>query len=127
MTATIDKITEKYIAYRDFCKKQEDELTAKLKPYKEAMAVLEGAASETMGAAQSVRTEFGTAYRTETLSTRVADRGIFMAFVQHESAFDLLTSAVSKDAVKDFMEANGGTPPPGVDLTYVRKINFRRS
>jgi hypothetical protein len=39
----------------------------------------------------------------------------------------MLTKAISKEAVKDYMDANNGTLPPGVEWSAGRQVNFRKA
>ena len=92
------------------------------------MDVLEAGLLQSMNetGAESIKTEHGTAYKSKVMSAKVADRESLMAFVREKQAFHLLTAAVSKEAVRDYMEANDGYPPPGVDVSFITNINLRR-
>lgn len=121
-------IIGKYIAYRDFIDKQEDGLKEKLKPYRDAMKVLEAAMNKNLSDAnaESLRTEAGTAYFSELMSVSTVDRSALFEYVKTHGAYDLLTSAVAKDQVRDFMSSHDGSQPPGVNVTFCKKVNFRR-
>ena len=74
----------------------------------------------------AIKTEDGTAYRTPQTFFRVADRDAWFNWVFKTGHRDMLTAAVSKDAVKEFMaEENNGAPPPGVTVTQIYRINVR--
>ena len=121
-------IIEKYIAYRDFIDKREGELKDQLKPYRDAMKVLEAAMNKNLSDAnaESLRTDAGTAYFSEVMSVSTVDRSALFDYVKSHGAFDLLTSAVAKDQVREFMSSHDGQQPPGVNVTFVKKVNFRR-
>ena len=76
---------------------------------------------------QSIKTEMGTAYRSTVTSFKVADRDAWLDFVFQNNQRDMLTAHTAKDAVKEYMETNGGTPPPGLNMTQIYKINVKRS
>lgn len=125
----MNQIIGKYVEYRDYVKAQQDALDEKLKPYKEAMATIETALNQHLLQTnqESAKTESGTAYVSNVMSTKVESREALMEYVRDNRAFDLLSAAVSKEAVKEHMDAKGGYPPPGVNVAFIRKINVRRS
>jgi hypothetical protein len=92
-------------------------------PLKVAMQKLEGAIVDKMDAEQldNVKTPYGTAYFTNPESMRVVDREVFFAWVVDNNATDVITSAVSKDAIRA-----RGVCPPGVEITKIRKLCIRK-
>jgi len=118
-----------YIKCRDWLEADEWKHAERQKPVRERMQLLEGAVTEALIAAggESLKTEMGTAYRSTTLAVRCADRETFLDFVFDGRREGFLTSAVSKDAVKEYMAEHNNEAPPGVDITYVHKTNFRRA
>lgn len=123
------EIIGKYIEYRDFLAKRQEAFDLEIKPYQDAMTVLSGAMQLSLinQGEESVRTEAGTAYLSTTLHARVKDREALMNFIRESDEFDLLTAAVSKDAVKAYLDEHQGALPPGVETTWIQKCNFRRS
>ena len=65
---------------------------------------------------ESFKTEHGTAYKTTTLSVRTADKDAFSRYVIGSEAWGLVDMRPLKDGVKEFMEENDQSPPPGVDV-----------
>lgn len=127
---TTGEMIKRFIELRDHVERKTKEFEASIKPYKDGMAALENKVSAQiidMGG-ESIKTEFGTAYRTTVMAVKMADRQAFMEFVTQDwgerEAF--LTSAVTKDVVKDWIEQNN-SKPPGLDIAYIHKTNFRRS
>lgn len=124
------EMIQQYIKLRDHVELKTKELEATLKPYREGMAAIENAVSQQIIdlGGESIKTEYGTAYRSTVMAVKMADRQAFMEFVTQDwgerEAF--LTSAVTKDVVKDWIEQNN-SKPPGLDITYVHKTNFRRA
>jgi hypothetical protein len=122
------EMVRKYVELRDRKKQIEESIKGQVELVVHAMTTLENALLERMNVsgAESIKTEFGTAYKSKVMATKVADRGSLMQYVQEQNAFHLLTAAVSKEAVRDYMETSGGFPPPGVDVTFITTVNFRR-
>lgn len=130
-------IIGQYIKIRDFIDKKSTEFEETLKPYKDAMTALEGTMSQRLieRKGNSVTTESGIAYRSAIMSAKVADSNVFFDWVFKDNRRGFITIAVTKDAVKEYMEAgkvieNGkektGPPPPGIDVTWIFKTNFRK-
>ena len=93
----------------------------------------------------SIRTDAGTAYRSTLLNVSVSpdgptyettDKGVAVGrealldfALDHwdDIGNDMLLISPQKDAVKKFMEDNGGKPPPGVKTSWFTRINIRKS
>jgi hypothetical protein len=121
----------RYIALRDHIDQMQKDFETSLVPYKDAMTAIEGAVTVEINALgnghNSIKTEQGTAFRQEWSSVKVADRESFLDFVFDGRREGFLTSAVPKDAVKEFCEAHNGQPPPGVDVVRGYKTVFRKA
>lgn len=124
-TPDLARVIEKAIAIRDKRAAVKAEWEAKDRVYREALGKLSSFASVLLGNAQSTKTEFGTAYRTETTHATVVDREAWLDFVWETGNRDFLTTHVNNTAVEEWMEKNG--PAPGLELTFMKKVNFRRS
>ena len=118
-----------FIRCRDWLEADDAKHTERQAPVRERMQILEGAVTEALLAAggESLKTEQGTAYRSTVLAVRCASREDFMDFVFDGRREGFLTSAVAKDAVKEYMQMHEGQIPPGIDVTYIHKTNFRRA
>lgn len=129
MTPTIGEIVKRYVELRDFMKARNEKRAEEDKPYLDAMTSLEGFVLDHLNREneQSVKTEWGTAYKSTTMSAKVVDAEALFDYVRNTDEFHLLTAAVAKDAVKEHMDEHQGSPPPGVDIGYYTKVNFRRS
>ena len=123
------EMIEQYIVCRDWLEADDAKHAERQKPIRERMQILEGAVTEALLAAggESLKTEQGTAYRSTVLAVRCASREDFMDFVFDGRREGFLTSAVAKDAVKEWMNDHPGETPPGVDVTWIHKTNFRRA
>jgi len=122
-------LVKKYIEVRQAIDDKETEFEKELAPYKSCLKTLETAMNTLLLSlnTESVKTDAGTAYVSNIMSTKVSNRQALMEYVARTGNFNLLTAAVSKEQVKEFMEANDGHVPPGVDVASIRKVNFRRS
>ncbi len=128
MPTTADLIG-RYIQIRDHIDQMQKDFEVKLEPYKSAMQAIEGAVTEEINRldGQAIRTDQGTAFRQEWTSIKVADREMWLDFVFDGRREGFITSAVPKDAVKEHMDMNAGSAPPGVDVTRGYKTVFRKA
>ena len=123
------ELIKKYIELRDWLEADTAAVDARQKPYKDGMVAIEGMVQQELikDGADNIKTPFGTAYRTTHMSVKMADRGTFEQFVSSlPEPFSYFTNAVSKEKIKEYIEANGAAPP-GIDITTIAKVNFRRS
>ncbi len=128
---TADQIITRYLELRDYMEAEDKAFSERMEPYRKARAALEGAAALMIAASgpttKHISCEAGTVFKTETLSVKCADVQAFHNFVFERNARQFLTAHVAKESVKEWMESNGGHPPPGVDVTFIHKVQFRRS
>lgn len=126
---TAAQLIKKYIEYRNGIALLNDRHEKKIRPYREAMELIENLLGEDINKleGQSIKTASGTAYRSTTTSFRVADRQVWLNWVFEHDYRDMLTTNVASDAIKEYVDHNGGTIPPGLNLTTVYKIRIRAS
>jgi hypothetical protein len=74
----------------------------------------------------SVKTKFGTAFRTVHSSVRIDDPLVFRAFVENTRAWEMLDARANKTAVDSWLEEHGDLPP-GVSINRVAAVNIRRA
>lgn len=129
MSLTTADLIGRYIQLRDHIEAVTKQFEASLVPYKEAMEAISGAVSAEIERldGQSIKTEQGTAYRSEWTAVKVADREAFMDFVFDGRREGFVTNATSKEAVKEYMDAHNGQLPPGINFTSGYKTLFRRA
>lgn len=78
------------------------------------------------GNMQQLKTSAGhMAYFTTKDSVKVGDWDQALAYIKENQAYYLLTQAVNKTSVKEFIEANKA-PPPGVEYSSFRDLAWRR-
>ena len=75
---------------------------------------------------EALPTEAGTPYKSTKTSATVADWPSFLAWVQENGKWELLTRGASKDAVKAFREEQNDLPP-GINWREEIVVNVRRS
>lgn len=124
---TDEQIVANYLRARRNCEDINAECEAKLAPIKSAMEVLEQVMLKRLNdrKANNTKTAVGTAYKTIAVSATMGDRDLFLNYVRDHGAWSLLTNHVSKEEVKAVMELTG-SPPPGVNVTVVTKVNFKK-
>ena len=122
------EIIKKRIEIRDYLERKAKEREAEDLPYQEAVTALEGMISLVMQqqGVESIKTEFGTAYKSQVMAVKMADRDAFLGFVINTNSQQFLTSAVAKEAVREYMDEHNSALPPGLDVTYILRTNFRK-
>ncbi len=123
------EIIKKRIEIRDYLERKAKERETEDLPYQEAVSALEGMISMLMQqqGVDSIKTEFGTAYKSQVMAVKMADRDVFLDFVINTDSRQFLTSAVTKEAVKEYLDEHNSALPPGLDVTYIIKTNFRKA
>lgn len=76
---------------------------------------------------ESVRTEFGTAYKTTRRSATVADwDALLNTYIIPNKAWEMLEHRASKTAVEQYRDANNALPP-GINWSETVVVNVKRS
>jgi len=75
---------------------------------------------------KQIKTDDGTAYQAPQMRVRLVDRAAFVDYCRETGNFDMFSSAVSKEAVRAFMDANQKAPP-GVEITQFTACNIRKA
>lgn len=121
------KLIEKYIECRNSIATLTDKFEKEVLPYTNGMNLIENLLADEINRleGQSIKTEHGTAYRSTSTSFKVADYDAWLDFVFNNDRRDMLTRHVAKEAVKEYLDTNGGTPPPGLNMSTIYKINVR--
>ena len=121
---TIDSVVGGYIRLRDEKKRIAERQKEELAPLNAKLIKMEAWLQAQLQAqdALNMKTEHGTVYLSTTVKAKVEDRDAFFEFVRENDMWAMLTSAVSKDAVEEFIESTGDVPP-GVSID--RETNAR--
>lgn len=82
------------------------------------------------GAPNSFPCDTGTAYTSTLLNAKLVDRDVFLKFVSDnwtEYGGAMLMCSAQVDSVKEFMEKHEGNPPPGLEASWFKRLNIRKS
>lgn len=125
---TIDQRIQQYVALRDKIKEEDDAHKEKMKPFRETLEMLNSLILDLLNKSggDSIKTKFGTAYKTVKRSASLEDADKFMSYVIDKGAFDLLERKVNVTAAEQFAAENG-VLPPGVKVTSTSVVGVRRA
>lgn len=125
----MEQIVEKYIALRDAKAVLKAKYEAKVAKVDAVMDKIEGVILEQFNeqGLTACSTKAGTAYKQKRESATVADWDAIRGFIVHNELWNMLEHRVSKVAVSEYKEANGGLLPPGVNWREEFVINVRRT
>lgn len=124
----INELVEKYIALRDrraerkASYEKDDSNDVALQEKIEAVLLKHFNES----GVESVKTEYGTAYKSSRTAATVADRDVFFSYVREHNAYELLEARCNKTAVAQHKAANDDLPP-GINWREEVVVNVRRS
>lgn len=118
-----------YVELRDYLEADEAANVQRRKPHQESMQLIENELQRRLieRGSDSTKTEFGTAFQKEVMSVRTADKGVFVDWAVHHDLVREMDLRPAKETVKTYMDEHNGEMPPGIDVTFIRKINIRRS
>lgn len=127
MSVTVDEVVAAYIKLRLKKEQMEAEVKAETKKIVEKMDKFEAWLKEQADAqgVTSFKTKHGTAFLKTTDYTNVENWDAVLAFILENNAFDLLNKAVSKVAVRGYIEANKAVPP-GVNYGTKIEVEVRK-
>lgn len=124
----VNKLVDRYIKLRDRKRQIEERHKTEIAPYTKVMGELESIMLEHMQAAgiDSVATPGGTAYQSTTPRAAIKDRSAFRDWVITNRQFDMVDWKANPREVFQFIDANNGAPPPGVNASTFTAVRFRR-
>lgn len=124
----IDSIIERYIKLRDKKAQMKAAFDASTADINTAMARCEQVILEEINAqgVESVRTEYGTAFKSTATSVTTADGEMFLQFCIANDRLDLLEKRPNKTAVEEYKAANDDLPP-GINYRQAVTLNVRRA
>lgn len=127
-TMTLDEVVKKYVELRDKKDGLKAEFDASVAKIDEKMKLIEGKMIEYLddAGAESIKTQFGTAYTAESVSVTSADKGAFVDFVKQKNEWGLADIRISKTGVEQYLEA-GNDLPPGVNYRRERVLRIKRA
>ena len=124
---SVEKVIGTYIVLRGQKEKLEAEIKEAVADIRAKMGKLEAwiqTESDRTGV-KSFKTDKGTAFMTTSDYASVADWDATLDFIKSENAYDLLNKAVSKTAVRGYIDANGAVPP-GITFGTRIGVSVRR-
>jgi hypothetical protein len=124
---TMAVMVDKYRQLRDKKKEISDRHTAELAPLNEVIGQLYVAILDALNraGADSIKTPAGTAYKSIRRSYTVKDPAQFREWLEQMHRFDLLTNAVSKEAIDKYVE-EGNNLPPGLGVSSEVTLGVRK-
>lgn len=125
----LNELVGKYVQLRDQKAKIKAEYDAKVAAVDNVLDKIEAVLLKTFEdtGMESVKTEFGTAYRSVRTSASVADWDAFFTHVREHGAWEMLERRCNKTAVEQHKAVNDGQLPPGLNWREERVVNVRRS
>ncbi len=127
MSVTVDEVVAAYIKLRLKKEQMEAEVKAETKKIVEKMDKFEAWLKEQADAqgVTSFKTKHGTAFLKTTDYANVENWDAALNFILDNQAFDLLNKAVSKVAVRGYIDANKAVPP-GVNYGTKIEVEVRK-
>ncbi len=127
MSVTVDEVVAAYIKLRAKKDAMEAETKAEVKKIVEKMDKFEGWLKQQADAqgVTSFKTKHGTAFLKTTDYANVENWDAAFNFILQNQAYDLLNKAVSKVAVRGYIDANKAVPP-GVNYGTKIEVEVRK-
>ena len=127
MSVTVDEVVAAYIKLRLKKEQMEAEVKAETKKIVEKMDKFEVWLKEQADAqgVTSFKTKHGTAFLKTTDYANVENWDAALSFILDNKAFDLLNKAVSKVAVRGYIDMNKSVPP-GVNYGTKIEVEVRK-
>jgi hypothetical protein len=123
------QLVEQYQKLQAHVVAQEAALSEQLKPYKDGMETIKNEFLRRFNERGSTnsKTEFGTPYKSTIINVKVVARDEFMKFcLDNWSTLgaEMMTVNAVKDPVKQFIDSSQGKPPPGIEVSFIDRINM---
>jgi len=124
----LEKYIGKFVELRDRLKAENDALSEKQKPLREAMEKIEGVVMAVLHStgASNIKTGAGTASILDKWTAVVDDPSVFREFCVTNNQLDLANIAANEKNCREYLTAKGALPP-GVRLTNFKKLGVRRA
>lgn len=122
-----DKVILNYIKVRDKKGEIAKRHAEELKPYNEALAVMETKLLMVLNSSnvEAIKSEHGTAFKTVRSSVKIDDWSTALPFVLENGLEHMLEKRLSKSAVAEFVEAQGANLP-GTHINNELTVQIRR-
>lgn len=125
MNQKFNRMVRAYLNIREARSTLKNEYAARDNDLKNQLGRIETAMLEALNesGAESVRTEFGTAYTQTTTKAAIAD---WSAFSQWEDAIEFMERRVKASMVREYLDECGELPP-GVNIYNELNVRIRKS
>lgn len=126
---TLTRFVQNYVVLRDKRKALKTLFTAEDAKFKDAMDAIEAYLLRHFNAnpgLENIKTEAGTAYKSERKTASLQDPAVFMDYVIKNERFDLLDRKANTTAVAAFVSETGDLPP-GAKLSTMVTIGVTRA
>lgn len=135
MADNVGQLIETYIKYRDFRKAKEDEHKAAMKPYADAMDLIEAQILSIMKRDNVVQIKgaAGTAYQAMHTRFSVENKDQFVDYLfglvrdDDPEAANFISNVIPKEPIQAYMDGNNGMLPPGILVNRELSVNIRRT
>jgi hypothetical protein len=129
---TDDDLIAENFRLEDLIKSAQAKFDEWAKPHKERIAAIENAirARLLQRNADSTKTDAGTAYFSNLMNTKIENRETLFDFIADNwetYGNDMLKLGAAIDAVRRYMDENEGKPPPGLSISFFKRLNLKRS
>ena len=114
MRDKISELTKEYDTQVELLKAEQDEIKSAMKEQMQALGVT------------SVRTDQGTVVMSVKTRYSTADWDSFKKFVVEHDALDLFEKRIAQTNMKQFLDENPGTVPPGLNSNSEYDISVRK-
>lgn len=124
----LDAIIERYVKLRDKKAQLKAAFDTSVADINTALERCEAVIMQQLDAqgVESIRTDFGTAFKSVTASATVADWELTLDFIRQNELWDMLEKRVSKASVEQYKLDNNDLPP-GINYRQAVSLNVRRA
>lgn len=126
-TKKIDELVADYLLLRDEKERLKREFTDQTEDLDAGMKRIEAELHRCLqeSGLENFGSKRGTVYKVKKTFANVADWNVLLGYIRETESFDLLTKAVSKEAVVSRIEETG-LVVPGVNITKTETVGIRR-
>lgn len=127
MSEAVRRVIAEYIALRDEKKAIQEKHKEELAPVNRKMEKIEAALLKRLqkDGAKNIATPDGTVYITTVTKAKVEDWSVFRPFILQHDLVDMMEQRVSKNAIEEYIEANGDVPP-GIAISTENFARIKR-
>lgn len=125
---TPDNLIGYYVALRDRLDAEKKAFSDRMKTPNETLVKLGGKMLEILNAngADSIKSGYGTVYKTTKKSATVSDMDQFRDYVINTGSYELTDMRANAGGIQEFIEEHQGQLPPGINFSQVVTVGVRR-